>query len=140
MYFKSIDWFLHDVILALHRLMNSYKNPLFLERDKINRQFKLFREGKEKEFQTLIRQREEALKQLRLQQNDMSIKEVLVDNGELRLGRTNSIIDIYLDNQSVTGDSFFEKKKDSVFERDVLPFEELKANKGTVRIMLMKMF
>ena len=120
--------------------MNSYKNPLFLERDKINRQFKLFREGKEKEFQTLIRQREEALKQLRLQQNDMSIKEVLVDNGELRLGRTNSIIDIYLDNQSVTGDSFFEKKKDSVFERDVLPFEELKANKGTVRIMLMKMF
>ena len=140
MYFKSIDWFLHGVILALHRLMNSYKNPLFLERDKINRQFKLFREGKEKEFQTLIRQREEALKQLRLQQNDMSIKEVLVDNGELRLGRTNSIIDIYLDNQSVTGDSFFEKKKDSVFERDVLPFEELKANKGTVRIMLMKMF
>ena len=140
MYFKSIDWFLHGVILALHRLMNSYKNPLFLERDKINRQFKLFREGKEKEFQTLIRQREEALKQLRLQQNDMSIKDVLVDNGELRLGRTNSIIDIYLDNQSVTGDSFFEKKKDSVFERDVLPFEELKANKGTVRIMLMKMF
>ena len=140
MYFKSIDWFLHGVILALHRLMNSYKNPVFLERDKINRQFKLFREGKEKEFQTLIRQREEALKQLRLQQNDMSIKEVLVDNGELRLGRTNSIIDIYLDNQSVTGDSFFEKKKDSVFERDVLPFEELKANKGTVRIMLMKMF
>lgn len=140
MYFKSIDWFLHGVILALHRLMNSYKNPLFLERDKINRQFKLFREGKEKEFQTLIRQREEALKQLRLQQNDMSIKEVLVDNGELRLGRTNSIIDIYLDNQSVTGDSFFEKKKDSVFERDVLPFEELKASKGTVRIMLMKMF
>ena len=140
MYFKSIDWFLHGVILALHRLMNSYKNPVFLERDKINRQFKLFREGKEKEFQTLIRQREEALKQLRLQQNDMSIKEVLVDNGELRLGRTNSIIDIYLDNQSVTGDSFFEKKKDSVFERDVPPFEELKANKGTVRIMLMKMF
>ena len=126
--------------MALHRLINSYKNPLFLERDKVNRQFKLFREGKEKEFQTLIRQREEALKQLRLQQNDTSIKEVLVDNGELRLGRTNSIIDIYLDNQSVTGDSFFEKKKDSVFERDVLPFEELKANKGTVRIMLMKMF
>lgn len=124
----------------MHRLINSYKNPLFLERDKVNRQFKLFREGKEKEFQTLIRQREEALKQLRLQQNDTSIKEVLVDNGELRLGRTNSIIDIYLDNQSVTGDSFFEKKKDSVFERDVLPFEELKANKGTVRIMLMKMF
>ena len=126
--------------MALHRLINSYKNPLFLERDKVNRQFKLFREGKEKEFQTLIRQREEALKQLRLQQNDTSIKEVLVDNGELRLGRTNSIIDIYLDNQSVTGDSFFEKKKDSVFERDVLPFEELKASKGTVRIMLMKMF
>ena len=88
----------------------------------------------------MIRQREEALKQLRLQQNDTSIKEVLVDNGELRLGRTNSIIDIYLDNQSVTGNSFFEKKKDSVFERGVLPFEELKANKGTLRIILAMMF
>ena len=41
----------------------------------------------------LIRQREKALKHLRLQQNDTLIKDIFVDNGELRLRRTNSIID-----------------------------------------------
>ena len=59
----------------------------------------------------LIRQREKTLKHLRLQQNDTSIKDFFVDNGELRLGRENSIVNTYLENRSVTGDCFFEKKK-----------------------------
>lgn len=82
------------------------------EKDKIQRQFKVFREAKEKEVQTILKEKHHVINHLRkFVSSEGSVQDFLLEGADVRQ-HTHSITDWLLDSQSLA-DSYLEKKTEN---------------------------
>ena len=105
---------------------------LYLEKDKTQRQFKMYREAKEKEVQSILKQMQTLTTQLRKFVNtDGSVQDFLLEGNDIRQ-QCQSISEWLLDNQSATDVYFHERLSGGNFV-EIPFFIDIKTERGNIR-------
>lgn len=127
--------FLHSLHNCFHFILNlhlsqSVATRFLLEKEKIQRQFKLFREAKEVEVITILKEKQTLLNQLRRHiGNEGSIQDFLTESVDLR--HAQSINEWLMDGHS--GSDSYQQDEGGKWKQHSLMNDDHRARKGKAR-------